>query len=444
MVARCATKEITSPAFISDIPEGITTIILPEGIYGKAISSVSYAEGLDATGIHIQCTKHFPETHKWERDAEEHWFAGCKFCQEVDNAKEEHEFYNGKKACRCGYVPFTITAQSKDMELIQATEKELFVEISPAFDDLEITYQWYENGKEIEGATEDTFIVEKEKMISDNTYICKISCGEYKIASDEITVSVKKKQGVIQVEQGKEAVSFSYSKESILLDWVTKTGDGTLVYTVTQEGEVLSVSEDGKISIKGLGTAMVSISMAETENFAEAETKNVTITVEKADYPPTAPDTSMAVKNTVKKVSQVTLPADWEWESEGKEKTILAGKTLEVVANYVGEGKEFYNHTSLSIMINRADCTASEVLYTKEGENTPTCTSEGKGHKECTVCGDVLESNIIINATKHMGGSADCQKKAVCVDSEKLFVFDLSTAVYCSMINAKEVLAMNP
>ena len=399
---------------IEYIPEGITTITLPDGVYGKAISSVSYAEGVDATGIHIKCTKHFPDTNKWDSDAKEHWFTGCKFCQEAEDVKEEHEFYNGKKACRCGYVPFTITAQSKDMELIYGTEEELSVEISPAYDDLEISYQWYENGKEIEGAIEDTYIVGKEKTISDYTYICKISCGEYRIASDEITVSVKKRSGVIQVKQGKEAVSLSYSKEPISLDWVTKIGDGTLIYAVTQEGEVLSVSEDGKISIKGLGTAEVSISMAETENFGEAETKNIKITVVKADYPSTSPETPMAVENTVKKVSQVTLPADWEWDSEGKEKTIPAGKTLEVVANYIGEGKEFYNYTSMSIMINRADCTASEVLYTKEGEKAPTCTSEGKGHKECTVCGDVLESNLIIKASGHTGGSAYCKKKAVC------------------------------
>lgn len=209
--------------------------------------------------------------------------------------------------------------------------------------------------------------------------------------------------------------------------------------------------------------------MAETANFTQAETKTITVTV-KTHHPATSPETPVAVENTVKKVSDVSLPDNWEWDSEDAKKTLPAGKDLEVIANYTGTDKEFFYNTSVKVTLQRAGCTYSCILYTGDGENVPTCTKGGKGHRERTVCGDILESNIIlpvekhklikipktepgcttdgqkehwkcfecqtlfldeqagtevkeedlvISATSHTGGSADCTKKAVCTTCQK-------------------------
>lgn len=47
------------------------------------------------------------------------------------------------------------------------------------------------------------------------------------------------------------------------------------------------------------------------------------------------------------------------------------------------------------------ECISRDILYTGVGEKAPTCTSEGIGHKECTVCGEVLESNIKVAKANH-------------------------------------------
>ena len=46
---------------------------------------------------------------------------------------------------------------------------------------------------------------------------------------------------------------------------------------------------------------------------------------------------------------------------------------------------------------------AGNVLYTGTGEKAPTCTESGLGHKECTKCGTVMESGIVVGVTEHSG-----------------------------------------
>lgn len=55
-----------------------------------------------------------------------------------------------------------------------------------------------------------------------------------------------------------------------------------------------------------------------------------------------------------------------------------------------------------------------KVFYTGDGEYAPTCTSAGLGHKECTNCGVTTESDCIVDALGHEGGTATCNHKAVC------------------------------
>lgn len=44
-----------------------------------------------------------------------------------------------------------------------------------------------------------------------------------------------------------------------------------------------------------------------------------------------------------------------------------------------------------------------------------TCTGSGIAYKTCKECGEIIESNIIIEPLGHKGGKATCHKKAVCI-----------------------------
>ena len=62
-----------------------------------------------------------------------------------------------------------------------------------------------------------------------------------------------------------------------------KTGkEGILTYQVVSGDDVVSVADEGDVTIKKAGTAVVRVSVAETGNYAVAEDVDVTITVAKA------------------------------------------------------------------------------------------------------------------------------------------------------------------
>lgn len=127
------------------------------------------------------------------------------------------------------------------------------------------------------------------------------------------------------------------------------------------------------------------------------------LTVTKADTPKNAPDSPYEVANTVKKVSEVSLPENWKWNAEDASKTLPAGSSLEVTAEYTGADAEYYTNTTKAVTITRAACEAGDVLYTGNGEKAPTCTEDGIGHKECKFCGEMMEENVVVPATNHVG-----------------------------------------
>ena len=300
----------TIKLMIESLPAETTTVTLPSDIYGKVISSIEYAEGID---VEIECTHHYPATGQWESNQEEHWFTGCSICGLDEEVREAHEFQNGIHACRCGYVPFTILEQSEDMQLIYANydNKSVSVVVTPAYETLTITYQWYENDVAITGATSNVYVIPQNKKPGNYTYTCKMTCGTYHTSTD------------IEVE------------------------------------------------------------------------------VTKIALPSVVPQSTISVDNKTKLVSAVSLPSNWAWSTADSAKTIPAGGKLTVTANYVGDDKDYYVTVTKTITITRAACVSSHVLYDGNGEKAPTCTSEGIGHKECTVCGDILESNIKVAKVNH-------------------------------------------
>ena len=425
---------------ITYIPEGMDSIVLPERVSGKPISAISYENGDVSSIISLSCTKHFSDTVEIV-DETKHRFTGCSVCKKTGEIEEIHEFGDGTQACRCGYIPFSIETQPSGGNLVYGEGTKLSVSAALKLGTENIKYQWYENNNEIENATEETYVVPTGKNVSDYKYYCKISCGEYAIKSEIATVSIAKAEAEIAIESGKEAVTLKYSEEPVSLQGITKIGEGILVYEVTEGSDVVSVSTDGKVTPLKLGTAKVSVSMSETQNYKAAETKMITITVEKGDCPATTPDTPVAVENTVKKVSDVPLLDKWQWNTKDSEKTLPAGEELEVTAEYTGEDKEYYHTTFKKIIIIRAACgEKSDILYTGEGESAPTCIKEGKGHKECTVCHDVLESNITVPKLKHILSKTSKVEATCTIDGkEEYWRCSECTKVFSDAQGTKEV-----
>lgn len=124
------------------------------------------------------------------------------------------------------------------------------------------------------------------------------------------------------------------------------------------------------------------------------------ITVKK-EAPDLVPEEAQTVENKVKKVAEVPLPEGWEWDAESASKVLVQGETIEVKAVYTASDKDSYEVTEKTVRITREGCVIGKTVYTGEGEKAPTCTEAGLGHKECTICGDILMSGIVVPATGH-------------------------------------------
>ena len=140
-------------------------------------------------------------------------------------------------------------------------------------------------------------------------------------------------------------------------------------------------------------------------NTAEAE---ITVNVSKAAMP----NLVMSVDNTHKTVGSISLPGDWTWLDKDTETVIKAGGSVEAIAIYVGDDKENYDSTELKITIYRAACLEGKtVKYTLKGEKAPTCTKAGTGHTECSICGDVMSTNVSVQVLGHTWNSGSVTKK---------------------------------
>ena len=204
----------------------------------------------------------------------------------------------------------------------------------------------------------------------------------------------------------------------------------------------LSVTSGELVGTDSLGDFKITYSCAATDNSAPgsyAITATVTnanydvtvvpgqLTINKADMPKNAPKSSYAVANIVKKVSEVSLPENWAWSDEDSSKTLPAGSMLEVTAEYAGDDAACYMNTAMTITITRAACESGEVVYTGDGEKAPTCTEDGIGHKECKFCGEMMEENVVVPATNHVGTQEIRNAKdATCEDT------GYTGDVYCS------------
>ena len=146
---------------------------------------------------------------------------------------------------------------------------------------------------------------------------------------------------------------------------------------------------------------------ADSVNYNNVETQ-ITINVGRAALP----NMLMSVDNSYKTVGSIALPGDWTWLDKDTDTVIKAGGYVVATAVYVGDDKDNYNRTELKITIYRASCSEGKtVKYTGDGEHAPTCTKTGTGHTECSICGDIMSTNVSVQPLGHTWNSGRVTKK---------------------------------
>lgn len=107
-----------------------------------------------------------------------------------------------------------------------------------------------------------------------------VNLQNYRIIYPAQTGTIRPIQGSVSIDQKAWTGEKTYGDDSFSLTGVNVVGDGVLNYTSSDE-KVLTVDAQGQVTIKGTGSAEVSITMAEGTNYFGTSTPAVgTITIE--------------------------------------------------------------------------------------------------------------------------------------------------------------------
>ena len=213
----------------------------------------------------------------------------------------------------------------------------------------------------------------------------------------------------------------TYGDIKFFLDATDNSAEASLQYAVTEsknpsgtvveKDAIVTVDARGYVTITGTGTAKITASLQETANY-NAASKDITIMVDKAANAPNMPGTSINASNRCNTVGDVPLPSGWAWQESCRDKkltTTISGPggipvetPVSATAEYIGADKANYINTTVTVSITRSACNhiAGDILYTDtgNGEKAPTCTEDGKGHIECRICTETIESGIVVKA----------------------------------------------
>ena len=250
----------------------------------------------------------------------------------------------------------------------------------------------------------------------------------------------------------------TYGDIKFFLDATDNSAEASLQYAVTEsrnssgtvvkKDAIVTVDARGYVTITGTGIAKITASLQETANY-NAASKDITIMVDKAANAPNMPGTSINASNRCNTVGDVPLPSGWVWQESCRDKkltTTISGPggipaeiQVSATAEYIGADKANYINTTVSVSITRSACDhiAGDILYTGNDENAPTCTKDGKGHIECRICKETIESGIVVKAA-HRFSSAWTIDVAATTTSEG------SKSHHCSVCGEKNDVTVIP
>lgn len=122
--------------------------------------------------------------------------------------------------------------------------------------------------------------------------------------------------------------------------------------------------------------------------------------IKKAPKPSNTPSDTIETAYTSRKIADVTLPENWEWEETAKTLELAEGVPTEAAALYKGEDAGNYETESVTIRVTRAHCPHSSTET--KGAKEASCTEAGyTGDTVCTSCGTVLTPGAAIPAPGH-------------------------------------------
>lgn len=259
-----------------------------------------------------------------------------------------------------------------------------------------------------DGSVNNTLVPGKDFKIVEGSYEHNTDATTQDKMASVTVEGIGKYKGTVQVRfsilQAENEFTGELTCEDYVYDGVAvpnpeaaaKFGTVKYRYAASETGEYTDVVP------KSAGIYYVKAYVTETNNYTGLESREAAkFVVFKANQPENTPKDSITTPYTVKKVSQVELPADWQWAEEDASKDLPEAEAVEAKADYAGQDKDLYITKQVTITITRSACEHPDTKV--KGEEASTCTTAGyTGDTYCEQCGRKIKEGKEIALLPHI------------------------------------------
>ena len=258
------------------------------------------------------------------------------------------------------------------------------------------------------GDENDTLVPGEDFKIVEGSYEHNTDATTQDKMASVMVEGIGKYKGTVQVRFSILQAENEFTRELTCKDYVydgvavpnpeaaAKFGTVKYRYAASETGEYTDVVP------KSAGIYYVKAYVTETNNYTGLESRKAAkFVVFKAKQPENTPKDSITTPYTVKKVSQVELPADWQWVEEDASKDLPETESVEAKADYAGQDKDLYITKQVTITITRSACEHPDTKV--KGEEASTCTTAGyTGDTYCEQCGRKIKEGKEIALLPHI------------------------------------------
>ena len=257
------------------------------------------------------------------------------------------------------------------------------------------------------------------------------------------------KLNVIKREQkisGTDVYTKSYGENGFYLDSDIETGDGDLSYS-SSDPMVARVSATGRVNLRGAGTAAITITASETQEYAKAE-KTVVIHVSKGSQVINCETEYTGILGAFNlRIQAFIEEGDGELSYSSEDPQVLTvdkygriqtNKAGEAVIHITASETDLYQAAEKSVKVTIKEASECSHDYKKTEEKAPTCTAAGYTKYTCSKCGKSYSQNRA--AAGHSYGAWKTVKKATAVAEGE----QQSVCKKCGNIQKKKISKLSP
>ncbi len=155
---------------------------------------------------------------------------------------------------------------------------------------------------------------------------------------------------------------------------------------------------------------------------------------------PTTPDSEIEIPTNAMTLADVSLPVGWQWENPD----LSIENLTSAVAVFVGENKNNYNNTSMTISLQSKDLPSPDIQTEDKPNNSDDNSNDDSGDDNNADSGNVdnnVDNNNVDNNNNSQSGNSDKQKDIITEKTDRTLIIVVA-GVVCAVVVAILVFAI--